>query len=384
MNKKLKVTIVILFSLVALQSCFKDEPLNAECDIEQAYIHTDNPEEVFFNVTDTIVNVPYDASQIVFNVRRHADVAALALHFRLTEGATIVPENGSVQDFSAGPVTYTVTSEDGQWNRTYMVSVNKVSTITETEIAIDFENYELDPDYKKFYIWHNILGDGTLGNDWATGNPGYRLSKGSAKPEEYPTTPIAEGLDGAALKLETCDTGPFGRMSNMRLAAGNMFLGLFDLNIALRQPLMATCFGIPFDKKPVKLSGYYQYTRGEKFQDDKGNTVEGRQDEGNIYAVLYRNHDTDGSEVVLHGDDVKTNSHIVALADLRIPENATEWTPFEIDFNYSSEIDPELLENRGYNITVVFSSSIDGAKFEGAIGSCLKVDKVRLTCEEEE
>ena len=26
-----------------LTSCFKDEPLNAECDIEQAYIHVDNP-----------------------------------------------------------------------------------------------------------------------------------------------------------------------------------------------------------------------------------------------------------------------------------------------------------------------------------------------------
>ena len=28
-----------------LTSCFKDEPLNAECDIEQAYIHVDNPLE---------------------------------------------------------------------------------------------------------------------------------------------------------------------------------------------------------------------------------------------------------------------------------------------------------------------------------------------------
>ena len=87
-----------------------------------------------------------------------------------------MPENGSVQDFSAGPVTYTVTSEDGQWNRTYMVSVNKVATITETEIAIDFENYELEPEKKKYYIWHNVLGDGSLGNDWATGNPGFRIS----------------------------------------------------------------------------------------------------------------------------------------------------------------------------------------------------------------
>ena len=384
MNKKLKVTIVILFSLVALQSCFKDEPLNAECDIEQAYIHTDNPEEVFFNATDTIVNVPYDASQIVFNVRRHADVAALALHFRLTEGATIVPENGSVQDFSAGPVTYTVTSEDGQWNRTYMVSVNKVSTITETEIAIDFENYELEPEKKKYYIWHNVLGDGSLGNDWATGNPGFRISMSTAKPDQFPTTPLAEGLDGAALKLETKDTGPFGKMAKILLAAGNMFLGTFDLTNAIMEPLAATRFGIPFDKKPIKLTGYYQYKPGDKYQNKEGKTVEGKTDIGNIYAVLYRNHDSEGNAIVLHGDDVKTNSNIVALADLEITTTTTEWTPFEFEFNYLSDIDMDLLENRGYNITVVFSSSKDGAFFEGAIGSCLKVDKVRLICEEEE
>mgnify|MGYP002624063336 CR=1 FL=1 len=384
MKRYSKLTSVILFSILALQSCFKDEPLNAECDIEQAYIHADTPEEMFFNLTDTLVNVPYDASLITFSVRRHADLTALALHFRLTEGATIVPENGSVQDFSAGPVSYTVTSEDGLWSRTYLVSVNKVSTITETEIAIDFENFELDPDSKKYYIWHNVLGDGSLGNDWATGNPGFRLSMSSAKADQYPTTPLEEGLDGAALKLETKDTGPFGRMANIRLAAGNMFLGTFNLANALKEPLNATRFGIPFDKKPVKLTGYYQYQPGEKYQDKEGKAVEGKTDIGNIYAVLYRNHDSEGNAIVLHGDDVKTNSNIVALADLEITTATDEWTPFEFEFNYLSDIDMDLLENRGYNITVVFSSSRDGAFFEGAIGSCLKVDKVRLICEEEE
>ena len=37
----------------------------------------------------------------------------------------------------------------------------------------------------------------------------------------------------------------------------------------------------------------------------------------------------------------------------------------------------------GYNLTVCFSSSIDGAAFEGAIGSTLLIDKVRIYCEEE-
>jgi hypothetical protein len=173
-------------------------------------------------------------------------------------------------------------------------------------------------------------------------------------------------------------------MAKILLAAGNMFLGSFDLTNAIMEPLAATRFGIPFDKKPIKLTGYYQYKPGDKYQNKEGKTVEGKTDIGNIYAVLYRNHDSEGNAIVLHGDDVKTNSNIVALADLEITTTTTEWTPFEFEFNYLSDIDMDLLENRGYNITVVFSSSKDGAFFEGAIGSCLKVDKVRLICEEEQ
>ena len=95
----------------------------------------------------------------------------------------------------------------------------------------------------------------------------------TAKPDQFPTTPLAEGLDGAALKLETKDTGPFGKMAKILLAAGNMFLGTFDLTNAIMEPLAATRFGIPFDKKPIKLTGYYQYKPGDKYQNKEGKTV---------------------------------------------------------------------------------------------------------------
>ena len=114
---------------LVLSSCFKDEPLNAECDIEQVSIHVANPNEVFFQVTDTLKQVLYTDSVINFNVRSHADLTALAPRFVLTEGATIIPANGSVQDFSQGPVTYTVTSQDGQWHRRYYVSFTPVMVL---------------------------------------------------------------------------------------------------------------------------------------------------------------------------------------------------------------------------------------------------------------
>ena len=89
-----------------LTSCFKDEPLNAECDIEQAYIHVDNPLGMFFQQTDTLVNVLSTAEDINFVVRKTTDLTALAPIFNMTPGATIYPDNGSEQDFSNGPIRH--------------------------------------------------------------------------------------------------------------------------------------------------------------------------------------------------------------------------------------------------------------------------------------
>ena len=375
---------VILFSCcLLLTGCFKDEAANTECDIEVVSVEVENPDEVFFHPTDAVITVPAESSTIVFEVRQQADLTALAPVFQLTPGATIVPESGTVHDFSNGPVVYTVTSEDGQWHRTYEVGFRRVKQTKSTVIALDFEHFSLEPSAQKYYVWSEADDDGLTGNVWASGNPGFQLSMGSAKPDAYPTVPYADGFDGAAVCLTTRDTGPFGVMAGKRLAAGNLFLGEFDLASALKDALRATHFGIPFDKQPMRLTGYYQYQPGPKFQDPKGKEVPGRTDEPDIYAVLFRNHDEAGNAVVLYGDDVKTSPQIVALADIK-PAPAGEWTYFDIPFEYYDDLDLDLLEQRGYSLTVVFSSSAGGANFEGAIGSRLLVDQVRIICTEEE
>ena len=97
--------------------------------------------------------------------------------------------------------------------------------------------------------------------------------------------------------------------------------------------------------------------------------------------MLYKNTDSNGNPVVLYGDNVLTSPQIVAIARLDKVENTDTWTEFEVDFNYTQEVDESLLDNYGYNLAVVFSSSIEGANFEGAIGSTMFVDKVRVICE---
>lgn len=377
--KRLHILLVASFCLL-FSACFKDEALNTECDIEEAYVHVDTPEETFFSLTDTLVKVLSDNSSVVFKVRKTADLTHLAPVFKITEGATIEPASGSVHDFSGGPVTYTVTSQDGNWSRVYSVSFRpSVQTVADV-LKFDFERYYLDPS-SKYYIWNDVKEDGSNADNWATGNAGFMLSKGDARPDEYPTVPWADGYDGTAVKLETLSTGPLGVIVGKRIAAGNLFLGSFDLGQALTNALKATRFGLPFDRKPLKFRGYYKYMPGERFQDEKGNIVEGRTDRAAVYSVLYRNHDAAGNSVVLYGDDVMTSPNIVAVARVENVAPASEWTPFEVDFAYREDIDNSLVNENGYSLAVVFSSSEDGDLFKGAIGSKLFIDKVSIECE---
>lgn len=369
-----------------LTSCFKDEPLNAECDIEEAYIHADDPQAVFFQPSDSLVRVGSTETTIVFKqLRAGADLTALAPQFRITEGARIVPESGSVHDFSQGPVEYKVTSEDGEWSRTYQVRITaeqeQPKPVADT-LKYDFEHYFLETTNQKYYVWSDLLPGGDEALNWASGNGGFAIARGKATPDQYPTTPLAEGYDGAGVKLTTSSTGSFGVMMNMRIAAGNLFTGKFDSKTATKQPLEATHFGEGANNainfKPLKFEGYYQYTPGEKFQDKLGKVQEGKVDQGDIYAIVYKNTDADGNEFHLDGNNVLTSQQIVAKALSGHVDKTEGWTKFSIDFNYTSELDPAVLANYGYSLAIVFTSSCEGAAFEGAVGSTLLIDKVRV------
>lgn len=362
-----------------LASCFKEEPLNSECDIEVAYVHTDDPLAMFFNVTDTIVSVPSDQTEIVFEVRQSADITAMSPVFRLTDGASVTPASGSTHDFSQGAVDYAVTSADGQWHRDYTVSFKGITRTMTEEVAYDFENYSLDSG-GKYYCWTDLDSAGNALNNWATANPAFKLAKGSAQPDEYPTTPT-EGYDGMGVRLTTRSTGTFGAMVKRPIAAGNLFIGQFDISKALTETMKATRFGLPFDLKPLAFSGYYKYSPGDVFTDSENNVVEGREDASTVYAVLYRNHDDAGESIVLYGDDVQTSPYLVAMARIDISGATEEWTYFEKEFEYYADIDLDLLYSRGYSLAIVCSSSADGNLYMGAVGSSLEVDRFRIRCE---
>ena len=396
---------LLLAAPVLLASCIAAEQENTECDIEAVSLHLDNPTDFFYHEYDTLRTVISTETNIVFTCRSYADVASIPTTLRITAGATAylltegggqeVFQNGSPVDYSDGKVqTFRITSEDKAWNREYTISVVRDKP-SEGNITFEFETYRLEPG-GKYYVWD--APDVFTDSQWKNGNPGFKISKSSAQPMDYPSTPVAGGgPDGSnCVKLETCDTGPFGRLVNMRLASGSMFNGIFDVGNALTDALKATQFGSPFTHKPVMLRAWLRFEPGATYQDPAGNAVPGIIDEPDIYCGLYRNEDASGNKIQVEGSDVLTNPNIIGLGRLPHRYNAdgsdqltdspihgltAQWQEVTIPIHYTSEPDPDILQGKGYSLYIGMASSWGGAYFKGAIGSKLFVDKVQLICE---
>lgn len=374
------------FCALLATSCIKDEPLNSECDIEVCKVHHEASDTIFYALSDTLQKVSSVDTVINFYTRSRInpqDLSQVRVTFDLTPGATITPASGSVQDFSQGGVVYTVVSEDKLWSRTYKVRFLPRAVLNPD---FDFENVELEQPRERFYIWFAYDQNQKRQDLWATGNSGFALSRSSAKPHEYPSVMLEQGVSGKGVKLQTCSTGRLGGMVNMRIAAGNLFLGSFDTQNALTDAMKATRFGVPVNRKPVRFTGYYKFQPGEKFQDRYGIEVPGRVDAPDAYAVLYKNTDENGLPVTLYGDDVLTHKNIVAIA--RVPEfkvtgisDTSNWEYFDLPLEYKQELDMVRLSNLGYNLAVVFTSSIEGATFCGAVGSTLLIDESAIIYE---
>ena len=379
--------LVPALALIALgtSSCVQDELPNSECDIEKIIIHHPDPESLFYRLSDSILIVPPADSEIKFEVRSNADLSLMHIEYILTDGATF----NNVSEYKSDEIKIRTTSEDGKWNRLYTISFTVPDDAFSREkkiIEFNFEDHRLD-DGGKYSIW---LNDGDV-NYWASGNPGFKLSKSTALPDEYPTIADSKGYVGDAVSLVTRSTGKFGEMAGMPIAAGNLFVGSFDVSQALKDAMAATLFGKPFQLRPMRIKFMAKYQPGEKYkrlENKKAVDVPDMVDYPDMYAVLYKNTDSKGNPVTLRGDDGKTNPNIVARAFLSESEaksiSAYEWTEINIPFEYLEEIDEARLENRGYSFAIVFTSSFAGGEFSGAVGSTFTIDEVRLICNEDE
>lgn len=387
MNLK-KWTFAFLLCL-GIASCIQDEALNSEAaidactgnDVQSAYI--DNEER-----------------EIRLYVDLNANLSEQELIFTLPEGATVAANEAmpkddienNIYDFSATNDqgehlrTFTVTSENKEWNVEYDIQI--IPTRTQLPTNYHFELTDLHKDgYHIFYEKEeptNFL-------QWASGNKGFHLTGMGKTAQEYPTVQADNGKEGKCVKLETKDTGSFGEKVKMYIAAGNLFIGEFDLSNALSDAPKATKFGLQFLKRPTRLKGYFKYKAGATFKqsirNEEGKIIgiedaPGKKDRFDIYAIFY---EAPSNSFMLNGENALTHSSLVSVARIAESEaiETEQWTSFDLPFELQpgKEINEEKLKAGKYKLGIVLSSSVEGAYFNGAIGSTLYVDEMELICE---
>lgn len=402
-------------------SCTKEEPLNAECDIRKAVIHLPRPQDYFVNLADTSASIlpSFKDDVISFTgVKLSGDdekdstrFSRLAPAFTISAGAIIFPQQGTQRIFKVGDQQpYYVIAEDtkhkypypdmtdaqvvaeyeqklqaayqnGEHVRRYLVQFIEAEIEKGDIIEYKFENYFLEQG-GKFFEWSDLYEGRTRTiKNWATANSGISIPRGDLKPQEYPTSPIATGGaedNGAYVKLTTTSTGDRQMTANMPLAAGNLFLGDFDISKGLTETLAATQFGKNslLGRKPLKFTGWYQYTPGPNFTNVKKEVIADKVDTPAIYCLVYLNKDG-----VLTGKDIESSPNRVAMAEITewiYTDKQEGWIKFEKDFVWFKPFDENILEAHGYNFAIVCSSSKDGATFSGAVGSTLLVDNFRI------
>ena len=354
---------VVLSVGLLFSSCIREEAPNMEADIES--VTNANAESLL--QTQPVI----ESNNITFRMKTFSGSYKFAPEFKLSDGATISPASGTELDFTQ-PQTYTVTSQDGAWSRQYVVSF-----ITDENAFItsySFENMEEDAT-NKYHKFYELINGQKLYN-WSSGNDGFTLVNSGEKADTYPTFQITDGYSGNAVRMITRSTGFLGSMFGSPIAAGSFFLGYFKFAYPA---IKSTRFGIPYNynKAPKAITGYFKYKAGTRLtKKDRSSTL--TKDTWNAYAILFEKSDVDN---YLLGDHNFADARIVSIAKLKDEDRkeTSEWTRFEIPFELVSgkSFDP----TKEYMYTIVFTSSIEGDKFNGAVGSTLDIDEVKIITE---
>lgn len=307
-----------------------------------------------------------EAGTIVFAVDEEVESLKFTPIIEISEGATITPASGVVQDFSNNKkVTYTVTAEDGTVKvyTAFVEGTRKVLKYSFEEWKEGSKNDDLLPKN----LWAgSAAGAGILG--------GTLLRKETREDGTY------------AAKLITFEYPSEPNKLIPKITAGSIFIGEFTMGPALTgDRLSCTKFGLDAETvglggKPLRFKGVYKYESGSNYL-DASNYEDVKpvdiKDKGQIQAVLYKvQTGEDGKEIVLTGHDVNTSELRVAVANI-IVEDIKEYTPFNIEFEYLQEYD----RNAKYKFAIICSSSKDGDSFKGAGGSTLIVDEFEVICE---
>lgn len=372
----MRTQFILFFFCGALgfSSCIKDEPLNPEADMLSFSL----PQNIM--LSDPLFNKGEgEMTEVFITISKGEDVTSLTPEIAITEGATIVPAIGTVQDFTQ-PVTYTVTSQDGKQQRLYKVTLNSYmfyqSDFDNWDIytnTVGTAKYELPFEYSE--------GEKTKIYIWSSSNRGVALYQQYLEPEKYPVASVQ--ADGGRVAVLKTDLGP-GNVMNIQyipIVAGSLFTGTMDLTNAIKDPLSSTRFGVACDYRPDRLQGKYSYMAGSGsyILKEGNNSVElpNRKDSCALYGVFYK---VDETLAMLDGNNVLTHSNIIAITSepYRTSTPNGEMMNFDIPFVYKAGVEVDFTKYK-YKLAIVFSSSYKGDLYSGTPGSKMRVENVRVT-----
>ncbi len=197
---------------------------------------------------------------------------------------------------------------------------------------------------------------------WDTGNTGAAtLGQSNVKPTDH--TPTGSG-QAAELNTVFVGIGIIGK-----LAAGSIYTGSFQKVDGTNGILD---FGRPWNLRPTKLKGYYQYkTAPINYASSEWEDLKGRPDSCHIYVAL-----TDWTAPF----EIRTNpknrnlfnkeaDYVIGYGELVFGGTMEEYQPFEIEINYrSTSRVPSYLQ-------ITAAASKYGDYFTGGSGAVLYVDQ---------
>jgi len=310
-----------------------------------------------FNLEGQVGNVSIDedAKLVTVTVAADVDISRLApTEIVISTFATVTPSPDVRNDFT-NPAIYTVTAEDG--------------SIAEYTVEVAQQGSEPQLDNSAFDLWFatpkGYKEPGVDANSiWATGNAG-TVTLGSPN-----VTPLVINGSDQAVKLVTLDLGSLAGLIGQRMAAGSLFTGKFQLDIA--NPLNSTKFGIPFAARPKKFSVKYAYSPGTPYLNKSGQLL-AKTDSCDIYVILENREGSQPKRVAtgwFRSGTEKIDQFYLATIDLTYGQLGANVPNYQKPANglYASA------NEKVTHLTVVFSSSYNGALFEGGTNSTLVVN----------
>lgn len=307
----------------------------------------------------------------------------LKANFQISEGATIKIQSITMEgvkeelDLSAMGIICTIVAKDSLSYTTYNITrANGTSLSKATTYKFDYSSN-----------WNTIEKSNPKLNyyepkDWATSNGGIYSIKSMLSSYYSPDKPYvvtkgpkeeAFGGTGLCAKLQTVMTNEAGTGPLVpKVTAGSLFLGTFETN--MNDVLASTHFGIIYKgKKLTSVTGKYKYTPGTEFWNNMTKDQTGKQDKGSATAVLY---EVSSYSETLNGHDIYNSPKIVANGQFTCEPQDT-YADFTLTMEYAKEFD----SSKKYKLAVIFSSSKEGDKYFGAVGSTLWIDNVTITME---